>query len=80
MWTSLSNQSYVSVNAHFFDDNFQLVSTLLDVKEFKVERTGSNIAAELKSVPEEQKLPCLSIGIALTDNGRNILRAVSDLG
>ena len=52
MWTSLSNQSYVSVTAHFIDDNFQLVSTLLDVKKFKAEHTGSNIAAELKGVFE----------------------------
>lgn len=29
MWTSLSNQSYMSVTAHFIDNSFQLVSTLL---------------------------------------------------
>ena len=56
------------------------MSTLLDVKKFKAEHTGSNIAAELKGVFEVWKLPCLSIGTAVTDNGRNILRAVSDLG
>lgn len=40
MWTSVNNESYISLTAHFIDDNFSLKQALLNVKYFegKLER------------------------------------------
>ena len=79
MWTSMANQSYMSVTAHFVDDEFQLRSALLDTKEFLGAHTGVNIAAELEAVLDEWGLSASNIAAVVTDNGSNIIRAISDL-
>ena len=80
MWTSLANQAYMSVTAHFINAEFQLESVLLDTREFLEAHTASNIATELEAVLDEWDLSSLNIGAVVTDNGSNIVRAVNDLG
>ena len=48
-WTSLSNQDYMSLTAHFIDDNFNLQEFCLEVTPFsEISHTAANILEFLK--------------------------------
>ena len=73
-WTSIKNESYLSMTAHFIKD-MQLVSYLLENFKYDAKHTAQNLAEELKRVTREwglqDKIVCI-----VSDNAANIVAAI----
>ena len=74
-WTSLKNESYVAVTAHFIDNDCCLKSYLLASFKFNGKHTSENIANELKRMTEEWGIQD-KIVACTTDNAANMVRAI----
>lgn len=74
-WTSITNQSYFSLTAHFIDDQCNLKSYLLDCFEYEERHTAENIAGELQRVVNEWGISSKICG-AITDNAANMTAAI----
>ena len=70
---------YMDVTIHFIDGNFCLCSYLLDVKELLDNHTGENIAEHLSEIMNDWHLSSTNLSGVTTDNGSNMLKAVSTL-
>jgi hypothetical protein len=44
LWTLLNNDTYTSFTAHWIDSDWQLMETMLDLKEVRGSHMGQNIA------------------------------------
>ncbi|XP_058816189.1 zinc finger BED domain-containing protein 4-like [Topomyia yanbarensis] len=77
-WTSINNQGFYAITAHFFDKSNQLMSHLLECSEFNERHTGENIASWIMRV---LKLFCIDSKVAaiVTDNAANMKSAASIL-
>ncbi|XP_069699303.1 E3 SUMO-protein ligase ZBED1-like [Periplaneta americana] len=73
-WTSINNESYLSVTAHYIK-NVQMESYLLECYKYDAKHTAQNLAEELKRVTREwgiqQKIVCV-----VSDNAANIVAAI----
>lgn len=49
-WTSIKNESYIGVTAHFIDENASLESVCLDCEKFEERHTSENLASFLKNI------------------------------
>ena len=49
-WTSIVQQSFITVTAHIIDDDFKLVSYVLDTQEIKERHTSENLLHHLHTV------------------------------
>ncbi|CAH1104409.1 unnamed protein product [Psylliodes chrysocephalus] len=76
-WTSINNDSFIAVTAHFIDDNFQIKSVLLEVGVCKFNHTSRHLADDLNRVVSEWGLEN-KIFLALSDNAANIKKAIID--
>jgi len=76
-WTSRTNQSFISVTAHFIDPkNETLVSSvLLGCIDFDEKHTGNNLARFLRNIVEEWNLSN-KLTAVVTDNAANIKTAI----
>lgn len=75
-WTSYNNDCYMSLTAHFIDNEFQLKSALLDVCLYDEGHTSINVAAEVKRVADEWSLTD-KVLLFISDNISNIKNAVT---
>ncbi|XP_053548615.1 zinc finger BED domain-containing protein 4-like [Bombina bombina] len=73
-WTSQTNTSFMAVTCHYIDDNFKLVSSLLDC--FSV---TDNLANELKNICEEWGITNKVVA-CVSDNASNIQAAIRQAG
>ena len=77
-WTSTGNDSYIGLTCHIIDSDWKMKSFTLGVYNFLERHTSENILNQFENIGEEwgcyKKI--FSIG---TDNGRNIIKAVSTL-
>lgn len=72
IWTSITNDSYMTVTGHYLDRReCKLKSVLLECVLLEGSHTGVNLAAELLRVTEEWKVS-QKIILAVTDNRANI--------
>ena len=55
MWTSLRMESYMTVTAHFIDENWKAKSLLLERGKKGEADTGRNIAADYMNLPMPQR-------------------------
>ncbi|XP_064475382.1 E3 SUMO-protein ligase ZBED1-like [Ornithodoros turicata] len=78
-WTSLSNQSYIAVTAHFIDTDGVLRARLLDCFAWQDRHTAENIAAELRRVVVEWEIQ-EKVCAVVSDNATNITAAIRLLG
>lgn len=73
-WTSCATDSYITITAHYVNDEWDLQSHVLQTRVFNDSHTGVNLAALLQDVLREwnitEKNPAL-----VTDNARNMLVA-----
>jgi len=76
-WTSRSNQSFISVTAHFIDPkNETLVSSvLLGCIDFDEKHTSDNLARFLRNIVDEWNLSN-KLTAVITDNAANIKAAI----
>ena len=56
LWTSLNNDTYTSFTAHWIDSDWQLMETMLDLKEIRGVHTGKSIAESFCESLDEFKL------------------------
>ncbi|KAM9751080.1 E3 SUMO-protein ligase ZBED1-like [Menidia menidia] len=73
-WTSCATDSYITVTAHYVNEEWDMQSHVLQTRVFNESHTGVNLAALLQDVLREwnlgEKKPAL-----VTDNARNMLVA-----
>ena len=79
MWTSRANQSYTGVTIHFITTEFKLESCLLKTREFIESHSAENIMLELEEIVHQWGLLRSKLAAVVTDNGKNIVRAINDL-
>ncbi|XP_049806780.1 E3 SUMO-protein ligase ZBED1-like [Schistocerca nitens] len=74
-WTSVKNENYIAVTAHFIDENCNLKSYLLSSFKFHDEHTAENISNELQNVTSTWGITN-KIVACTTDNALNMVKAV----
>lgn len=76
-WTSINNQSFIAVTAHFIDpkNETQLSSVLLGCNGFDEKHTSDNLSKFLRNTIDEWKLSDKLVG-AVSDNAANIKAAL----
>jgi hypothetical protein len=78
-WTSLTSTSFMSVTAHFLNDEEILSSKMLDCSSFHERHTSENLKERLLDVIADfdvsEKVVCI-----VSDNATNITKAVIDSG
>jgi len=78
MWTSSDNEAHMEITGHWIDHDFSLHSRCLAVCPAPGSHTAEFVASELTSMAAEWNLS-LSTLRAVTDNGANVKKAVSQL-
>lgn len=77
-WTSSQTESYIAVTAHYIDKKFEPQRILLECRGLKERHTSANLSQELKKVTDDWGLTSKII-FAISDNARNIEKAIEDL-
>ena len=72
MWTSNATEAYLTVTAHYIDDNWRMVSRVLPTREIPKRHTGVNIASRLQTVAKEWNIPDDHIVAIVHDNAANM--------
>ena len=80
LWTSNATEAYLTVTAHYIDDNWRMVSRVLQTHEMPERHTGINIASRLQTVAKEWNIPDDHIVAIVHDNAANMTVAVEELG
>lgn len=78
-WTSLNTTSYIAVTAHFINENFQLISILLECSAMTLSHTSENLSYEINKIITEWNIEG-KILLAVSDNANNIKSAITNLG
>ncbi|KAF9424301.1 hypothetical protein HW555_000440 [Spodoptera exigua] len=69
--------SFLSFTVHWLDNNFVLQHGMLKIKSFSEQHTAHNIQCALEEIAESWNISD-KIHVIVTDNGRNIVKAVND--
>ena len=77
-WTSRVTESYLTVTAHYIDDEWNLKCHVLETLQMTTAHTSANLASELKTIFESWNIQDKICRI-VTDNAANIVKAVTDL-
>ena len=75
MWTSGSNDSYITVTVHFISNNWDLQSFCLDTVPVFTDHTGQNIADAITNILDNWGLSRNDLVATTTDSGSNIVSA-----
>lgn len=75
-WTSRNTESYIAVTVHFINDNFELMSVLLECSAMVTNHTSKNLAHELRKIVHEWDIE-KKIVLAVSDSASNIKNAIS---
>ncbi|KAK0134264.1 Zinc finger BED domain-containing protein 4 [Merluccius polli] len=73
-WTSCATDSYITITAHYVDDEWDLQSHILQTRVFNQSYTGVNLVALLQDVLREWNIADKNPAL-VTDNARNIIVA-----
>ncbi|KAH7970899.1 hypothetical protein HPB49_016628 [Dermacentor silvarum] len=77
MWTSRSNQSYISLTCHCLTSNFEMRSFALDNRSVTESHTACNIMEHLQAMMDNWELPLQEVSVyVVTDNARNFRAAL----
>ncbi|XP_073973000.1 E3 SUMO-protein ligase ZBED1-like [Rhodnius prolixus] len=74
-WTSVNNESFIAITAHYIDQNTNLQTHLLKCTSYSERHTANNLASHLQSTVQEWELTN-KVTAVVTDNGANIVSAV----
>ncbi|XP_046542896.1 E3 SUMO-protein ligase ZBED1-like [Haliotis rubra] len=75
-WTSRSTESYITITAHYVNEDWQLENPVLQTRTLHESHTGANLANVLESAVDEWNLGKFSQIAISTDNASNIVSAV----
>ncbi|XP_047109658.1 E3 SUMO-protein ligase ZBED1-like [Schistocerca piceifrons] len=73
--TSVKNENYIAVTAHFIDENCNLKSYLLSSFKFHDKHTAENISSELQTVTSTRGINNKIVACTI-DNAPNMMKAV----
>ena len=76
-WTSVNNEAFIAVTAHFVDRNFELQSVLLTCKPIVSTHTSKNLADELGEIIKDWNLG-QRVLIFVSENAYNVVGAVKN--
>lgn len=76
-WTSINNQSFMAITAHYFIDDLQLKSICIGCDAFDDNHTSKNLSARLKQKIAEWSIANKVVAI-VSDNAPNITCAIRD--
>ncbi|KAL4141993.1 hypothetical protein QTP88_004525 [Uroleucon formosanum] len=76
-WTSIKNDSYIGVTAHFIDENASLQSVCLGCDKFEERHTSQNVALFKKNTFQEWHIDN-KVAAVVSDNAPNIVGAIKD--
>ena len=79
LWTSKSNEAYLTITAHFICE-WNLVGKVLLTHEMPERYTGMHIAARLHEAATEWNIPNERVSAIVRDNAANMKVAVQELG
>lgn len=79
MWTSRTNESYVSFTCHLLTPSFRMKRFTLNTRHVAVSHSGKNIAQMLLEMCAEWEISDGCHKYIVTDNGHNIRAAVRRL-
>lgn len=74
-WTSKQNFSYISLTAHYLDQNLNMKSCFLSIRHLIGGHSSENLASFLKQIIEEYEI-FSKIRFCVTDNAFNIIKAL----
>ena len=72
IWTSCSNDSYISLTAHFITHSWQMVSCILATSPFPRQHTAVNIIEKLKEIMQSYELDFSKVIALVHDQGSNM--------
>ncbi|XP_011870201.1 PREDICTED: zinc finger BED domain-containing protein 1-like, partial [Vollenhovia emeryi] len=76
-WTSEAKNPYFSLTAHFITEDWKLMSACLNCSLLDVDHTALNLKDSLLNALEEWNISRSSVAAFSTDNGSNIVLAIS---
>ncbi|KAH7968834.1 hypothetical protein HPB52_011713 [Rhipicephalus sanguineus] len=77
MWTSRSNQSYISLICHYLTSNFEMRSFAMENRSVTESHTACNILEHLQAMMDNWELPLQKVPVCVvTDNARNFRAAL----
>jgi len=79
IWTSATNESYVSVTVHYIDNSWVLCSRVLAVMPIEDRHTGDNIVKWLLDVVAQYDMSPSKVSAIVHDNGSNMVAAAKKL-
>ncbi|KAK7891783.1 hypothetical protein WMY93_023746 [Mugilogobius chulae] len=79
MWSSVNMTPYMSVTAHFINEDWELISKCLETSYFPESHTAVNLATALGDVLHDWELDEEKLAAITTDNAANIAAAVRTL-
>lgn len=78
-WTSEAQNPYYSLTAHFITEDWKLISACLNCTLLDVDHTALNLKESLTNALEEWNIPRSNVTAFSTDNGSNIVQAISSM-
>ena len=80
IWTSRTQQAYLTVTAHFITGKWKMESKVLQTREMPERHTGVNISERLKAAACEWKIANDRLATVVRDNAANMVLAVDLVG
>lgn len=77
-WSSLSQQSYITIGAHIIDAQWCPISFTLTTHELHEQHTAENLTQQLENTFNEWEIDKKVVAV-VTDNAKNIVNAVTSL-
>ncbi|XP_050059751.1 zinc finger BED domain-containing protein 4-like [Aphis gossypii] len=77
-WTSINNQSFIAITAHYLDPDFKFISVLLECVPFEESHTSKNLSNKIQSVITDWELDD-KVLLVVSDNAYNIKGAITIL-
>ena len=78
LWTSNKQEAYISITAHWLDDELKMQHAILATPEMPEAHTGVNIASRIKQVLRDFNIENKVIAY-VADNGSNVVKALNEL-
>lgn len=78
-WTSKAAQGYITITAHYIDDNFEIQNHTLQTRQLNSSHTAENLAEVLTNAVEEWGLKKSQPVAITTDNASNIVSGISNI-
>lgn len=75
-WTSIATASYVTVTAHWINDDWEMLNNVLKTKELKVSHTAENVGECIQAILDVFGIERGSVIAITTDNATNYVNAV----